>query len=528
MDQLSTTQAYNRRSHRRKVHFFLAIATAAIFLPSLVLYCSNSSSSSSSFPTSSSSSSFFFRRLAAPAPVFNPSNPIPSPSQLQALLSSHTSPLRPRLPPLQPYSLEHVLRAVDIFQNTFAVVVYDPADDVFVAYYDRNQYWIAACAKLIGSFRVLTKSLRRMFPDRFDGRVERGEWAFAMSSGDFPSVKIQSSSHWDDDEEGEEGQGQDTQDTRSHGVSRRTIEECYARQTLTSSTSCVDHPEEVAPILQFGSVFQNPNVIPNMIAMPNPQKNHLHCLDEWTEELERYQKEEEAAMAAVELPRVCPYYRPRNERNALGLVYGETIGIASWEELIPTVVWRGTDFPGYLHHVRDFRQPDFERDVAKKLVTSGKVDDDTAEAAVDAMREVYDYLIPRWKGVVLTAEAELEARKKQQQQQQSKEEPVVPWADIKFADCIHDKSKTPAMNVDYYQQFMNVGIPAAGPSMSLEELAKYRYHIDIGGGGGTTWSGTIEKVRPTGKRIASFGRGQFQICVKESNQSTHSFLPLSF
>jgi hypothetical protein len=31
--------------------------------------------------------------------------------------------------------------------------------------------------------------------------------------------------------------------------------------------------------------------------------------------------------------------------------------------------------------------------------------------------------------------------------------------------------------------------------MSQRELAKYKYHIDLGGGGGTTWTGTLQKVR---------------------------------
>ena len=34
--------------------------------------------------------------------------------------------------------------------------------------------------------------------------------------------------------------------------------------------------------------------------------------------------------------------------------------------------------------------------------------------------------------------------------------------------------------------------------MKPQELAKYKYHIDMGGGGGTTWSGTIEKLAMPG------------------------------
>jgi hypothetical protein len=30
--------------------------------------------------------------------------------------------------------------------------------------------------------------------------------------------------------------------------------------------------------------------------------------------------------------------------------------------------------------------------------------------------------------------------------------------------------------------------------MTLQELSRYKYHIDLGGGGGTTWTGTVQKL----------------------------------
>lgn len=54
--------------------------------------------------------------------------------------------------------------------------------------------------------------------------------------------------------------------------------------------------------------------------------------------------------------------------------------------------------------------------------------------------------------------------------------------------------KVPTSEIEYYQQFEEHGIPAVGEGMDLETLGLYRYHIDIGGGGGTTWSGTLEKL----------------------------------
>jgi len=115
--------------------------------------------------------------------------------------------------------------------------------------------------------------------------------------------------------------------------------------------------------------------------------------------------------------------------------------------------------------------------------------------AINALNEQIDTLLPRWKGVALTALSELEA-----------EEPTVddlPWANIKFSAYLGQgvngscKGKCPTIGSDTYSQWESVGI-ATGEGMPLTELAKFKYHIDLGGGGGTTWSGTIEKLAMPG------------------------------
>ncbi|KAL7536446.1 hypothetical protein ACHAXR_007169, partial [Thalassiosira sp. AJA248-18] len=218
--------------------------------------------------------------------------------------------------------------------------------------------------------------------------------------------------------------------------------------------------------------------------------------------------------------------------NPTGLVFGETIGLNKLEDLIPQVVWRGSDF-SYLHKMEtSLRQPNFELDVASKIDPSVRID--RKIAATNAIKQVYNELVPRWKGVVWTAEAEREADvennqllnrkkrmnpqayhamnknmkqarvplKKEEQDARKADEvlarqelqPAVPWANIKFAGAMHMGEKTPTSEIEFYQQFEEYGIPAVGEGMSLEELGRYRYHIDIGGGGGTTWSGTLEKL----------------------------------
>jgi hypothetical protein len=53
--------------------------------------------------------------------------------------------------------------------------------------------------------------------------------------------------------------------------------------------------------------------------------------------------------------------------------------------------------------------------------------------------------------------------------------------------------KTPADQNEEYLTLQGLGIAAIGEYVSMAEQAKFKYHIDLGGGSGTTWTGTIEK-----------------------------------
>ena len=68
----------------------------------------------------------------------------------------------------------------------------------------------------------------------------------------------------------------------------------------------------------------------------------------------------------------------------------------------------------------------------------------------------------------------------------------IAWANIKFSSQ-PGGDKSPTIGSQRYEPWEKVDI-AVGESINLQELAKYKYHIDLGGGGGTTWSGTIEKL----------------------------------
>ena len=94
--------------------------------------------------------------------------------------------------------------------------------------------------------------------------------------------------------------------------------------------------------------------------------------------------------------------------------------------------------------------------------------------------------------MVLSGEAEEEAERTGE---------GMPWANIKFTNKkkIRDSFQViKAHNLrgrpdEKLITIEEAGI-AAGNVTSHHQLAEYKYHIDLGGGGGTTWTGTIQKL----------------------------------
>ncbi|KAL3827155.1 hypothetical protein ACHAXA_006710 [Cyclostephanos tholiformis] len=358
-----------------------------------------------------------------------------------------------------PYSLADVVHAVPHFRDNLAVIVYDPRDDVFVMHYPIGMTWTKGCKKLVTSFEILANSLRIMFPERFDPTATPvvPELAMAISSGDYPSL------HWN---------------------------ECMR----SGDRDCDDGDDDVggsspSTVLHFGSVFRSSALLPvTMLPMPMPQWNHLHCFHYWT--LHR---------------KICPYYLPRDTDNSDGLMNADILGLR-YDDLIPQVIWRGSDFTYLGRFHPELRRPDFDADIAARIdatsSSSSRVSATTRSAAVDAILDIYDELLPRWKGVALTAEAERDAERHNNKDDKIAQGTLarggggvtLPWCNMKFSSIAKTSGpNTPPVEVEY-RRFVEYGIPAAGEAMDIETLGTYRYHIDIGGGGGTTWSGTLEKL----------------------------------
>lgn len=318
-----------------------------------------------------------------------------------------------------PYTLEDTLAESNVWEYTFALVVYDPQDDQFVGLYNKDHLWKAGNKKLWKTLTSVAYVLRRLFPERFTR--DSPEFVFALGSGDYPHVK---------------------------------------RDALPYTAG-------VAPVLMFGSAFRDPDMYRNMIAMPMPAPQHLECFVEW-----------------LANEKVCAEWRAKGvggKRNAGKLEFGEKAKLG-WNDLIPQVVWRGTDFsflPTLQERTSRLKHPD-----SRRYVREGEKD--RRSRAIQALNDKYDTLLPRWKAAALTATAEREA--------QGTDRP--PWADMKFAAYL-DKGKSPTLGSAKYRAWEAVGIGVAR-GMSAVDLARYRYHIDLGGGGGTTWTGTLEKLAMPG------------------------------
>ena len=99
------------------------------------------------------------------------------------------APADDQLPPreVSQYTIVDAMREAGVFQETFALLVYDPPNDRFVGLYSRSQKWAAGNDKLWKSYKSFCRILRKTFPERFTPQSD--ELVIAMSGGDYPHVK---------------------------------------------------------------------------------------------------------------------------------------------------------------------------------------------------------------------------------------------------------------------------------------------------------------------------------------------------
>jgi hypothetical protein len=359
---------------------------------------------------------------------------------------------------IKPYNINNILLTIKSFRYQGFFFIYNSQSNEFIILHN-IPICDMGCVRIYRVASILAFALRKNFPERFplpdnhDANVGGensnvvGDLAFVISTGDVPRI---------------------------HN---------YCLSPSSNYCSSVDF----GPILQFGSVFVNADYMPSMIAMPQPVRPHMPCFDEWQLN-----------------GRVCMDLQPAKvsggggavpegggdggggasfngiQSFASGLVFGQELGLLNkpnyWNDLIPQIIWRGTDFV-FLHTMfPKMRRPEYQRDIAPKEKTR-VVGDDNKRWAINAAWEMGEQLQPRWRGVLLTSEAELEA-----EELREGGVPTLPWVNIKFASCNFDRKKVDAAENPDFVKLQSVGIKAIGEKVSMVDQARYRYHIDLGGG----------------------------------------------
>jgi len=201
----------------------------------------------------------------------------------------------------------------------------------------------------------------------------------------------------------------------------------------------------LAPILTFGSAPKDASALPSLRQFP--LTTFISCL----------------------------------ERDKCGMTQ-PVKGEPRWNDLKPQIVWRGTDFPMLTGMGFDRWRPGHSHDVVHPASAS-------KDEMVDLLLQRYKTLTPRWKAVALSLKANLDAM--------NKESPASPWIDAMFLENRHAGSHNqlePFLErFEDYKVFL-----VTRKRMGELETSQYKYQLDIGGGGGTTWTGTLRKLAMPG------------------------------
>lgn len=439
------------------------------------------------------------------------------------------------------YDIDSALLAVRSFQREILFFVYDSSTDDFVILHNLPDCnW--GCKRTYLIAPVIAYALRKNYPERFQGSAS-GDLVFLLSVGDMPRVR-RPCLFEKTNNNGKENKNNDDKAEGGGGSG-----------SSSSSSSSYCKSDKWAPILQFGSVLSDTKYMPSVIAMPQSPRPHIPCIAEFQksgtvcQDLQpRVMSSTTAAATETAQDQVVGQghedntqaLRPLNTMSAMGqhfqhgLVYGQMLGLVNtpnyWDNLIPQVIWRGTDFM-FLHTLfPDMRSPNVETDIIpyeetfdvnvqdgeeflkyyESTWTSSSTTEKKKNEEEESVQQVpppdgvvrgairalwnmgQDELTPRWRGVLLTSEAELDARTSSSSSTATtqEEEQLLPWVNIKFASYNVNGLKVSANENPEYQVLQNkYGISAIGNSMNMMEQARYKYHIDLGGGGGTTWTG---------------------------------------
>jgi hypothetical protein len=189
---------------------------------------------------------------------------------------------------------------------------------------------------------------------------------------------------------------------------------------------CNDRTKELPPIVNFGSMYKDDHILPTSKGFPNPYM--LECLY-----LYQFDGVSTCHWADVDQS-------------------------LAWDDLIPTIIWRGTDFRHFTHSYKEhseYYKPWIQEVFNKEFVATTNKSD-----VVDQFFQHFHHITPRWRVVVLSLRTKLLGGHN--------------WIDCMF---------TGSWEKEDHVIFAEKDIPVADTQhMSEFEMSKYRYQIDLGGG----------------------------------------------
>mmetsp|Transcript_5339 Transcript_5339/g.7959 ORF Transcript_5339/g.7959 Transcript_5339/m.7959 type:complete len:563 (+) Transcript_5339:46-1734(+) len=146
-----------------------------------------------------------------------------------------------------------------------------------------------------------------------------------------------------------------------------------------------------------------------------------------------------------------------------------------WKDLKPQLIWRGSD-ETFLDRFNILFKPGYAEDFP--IVYDNK------QSVLDSLMSVYDMLLPRWRAVTLSLEADVNA------QANGYSEP--PWFDAKFI--------TKNLGGEgQFHPFLEAGANIITDGvLAHKQLLNYKYHIDLSGESGTAWLETLSKMAMPG------------------------------
>ena len=210
----------------------------------------------------------------------------------------------------------------------------------------------------------------------------------------------------------------------------------------SSSSNCVNTAcpvDRFSPILLFGSAPKDKSVFPTLKACPHTI--FVECLYEYK----------------VNDRGHCVWPQHVNKD-------------IPWDDLIDTLIWRGSDYP-FLDYHNQFL---FEGPNQISYLLDTRWENSTRHDIVYELLSSMNYAFtPRWRAVLQSILAE-------------STDSTTPWIDARF---------TGGLNGNVHKKLADrKGIRVTGGRMEAMEMSNYKYQIDLGGGGGTTWEGTLSKL----------------------------------